>query len=978
MERHGELERETEEGYELASVFRGAGGVDSANTNPDGSVNISSRGGRRVTAGIVRIPQEPICGVDPMVAFMYSSNQLSVRERVESGSTTSVPDMVQIFRTIDPGTSLAELERAAKTSNSKMLQLADCLMVGLHGWPRDPQRACDLFRAAACGCTEEELQYIGGIPVGDPKAMIASANLAVTQLKSLCGYTVSENCPFHEWISKGLADDMRFLREVFKWTADAVRLHGHVTSLTLMIGSTIKEMNLINDRRVSGDRVFQVLCEILLQASEYREKQMQIVKMQEKGKLPRGDPSDAVIQSFKPKAIEIFQSLPKKDDAIHIEFKQVPRPPFPMVVISYIPSTRKVVKIVRLGESLQLTPFSMEAFQHVWLRIAFDIHLGRLGTNERCRPKAFTVLDDGHGNKAFATYLREQLRGCDTEVRLVTQADTVKTGRRTRSTYSDLSQEMMELFLEIPGFMIDAESSDDVVARAQEDYVDRIISRRESENESDDDALHSQAEQMKQRGNEYFQSQDFNSAVRCYSLALGHMRRIIKHNQTTYKLLGTTLSNRAACFLGLLDGQQVHSIEFRKVYARNAINDCTTALESTWASSALPSGIIGKLRFRRDKATASYDSLSNGDFLVAGALSSNGHEDDGNREITQPIAETSVEEIQQANPKKVTLPSDTVDLLVECGEVLFESHLAKNAKDGCPICLREFNGELLRSYSTVLPCGEHALCANCTCTLKVEADKAKQCPQCPLCRYSFDGDFIEGVPSVLIEKDQELASLILQLPDMEHDEKIAVAERLLWTHRFEVSAVVDALEALLDGRVSGLFFRSDGDLTHEQKDGIYRKARQPVLKLEEELKQLLEEQRLIFDSKSLSKICSHIRKVRKELAAAREKAREEVYSRCNTVGAMGAETEGGTITVDYHGLHVSEMRMKFKDHILSILPAVGKVTVITGRGRHSVGKESKLKKALFKLIGEYENLYWQKIEGNDGAVLVFWRTKNGN
>jgi DNA-nicking Smr family endonuclease len=117
--------------------------------------------------------------------------------------------------------------------------------------------------------------------------------------------------------------------------------------------------------------------------------------------------------------------------------------------------------------------------------------------------------------------------------------------------------------------------------------------------------------------------------------------------------------------------------------------------------------------------------------------------------------------------------------------------------------------------------------------------------------------------------------------------------------------------------------------------------------------------------------------VRLELGEAREKAREEVYSNMNNVGTMGAEQDGGMIQVDYHGLHVAEMRKKFKDHIVPIIAEVKMIMVITGRGSHSVGSEGKLKKALLKLIGEYENLYWQRVEGNDGAVLVLWRKKKG-
>ena len=137
-------------------------------------------------------------------------------------------------------------------------------------------------------------------------------------------------------------------------------------------------------------------------------------------------------------------------------------------------------------------------------------------------------------------------------------------------------------------------------------------------------------------------------------------------------------------------------------------------------------------------------------------------------------------------------------------------------------------------------------------------------------------------------------------------------------------------------------------MTHKQKEDIYRKARISIEKLEEKLRQLLHEQSL---------------------------ADLEIYGKMNNVGTMGAEVEGGMIQVDYHGLHVSGMRKKFKDHILLIIPEVKKVMIITGRGSHSVRKKSKLKKALQKLIGEYENLYWQRVEDNDGAILVLWRTK---
>ena len=275
---------------------------------------------------------------------------------------------------------------------------------------------------------------------------------------------------------------------------------------------------------------------------------------------------------------------------------------------------------------------------------------------------------------------------------------------------------------------------------------------------------------------------------RCYTLGIGHLRRIIKHNRISYGLLGTTLTNRAACFLALIDTQRSSSTEFLKLYARNAINDCTTALESSWASSSLPQSIQDKLRFRRDKAAASYDEYVHSsvpDMLFPHPTVVN--ESIRNIEVQRDDAVTNRVDNQQGSVTgaEISIVGDTSDddddddALVEYGDVLYKNHLAKNSHDGCPICLREFDGELVSSFSVVLPCGEHALCAPCTCTLKIQADKAKQCPQCPLCRFSFDGDFVEGIPSVIIEKDQTIANLIVQLAMMNHDEKIAVAERLL-------------------------------------------------------------------------------------------------------------------------------------------------------------------------------------------------------
>ena len=197
----------------------------------------------------------PILGVNPYVALKFVTNHLTLREQLGSDRPT-LDKIFEVFsKMIDPGTSLAQLEEEAKSSSSKMRQLADCLWVGLHGWQSDPKRAYTLYQAAAYGCAEDDETSIDSIPVGDPKAMITLATIGISQLKDEFGYGEEDPCLFHELIDEGMRSDanMIILYKIFHWLTTAMRVHGHVTSLTLMIGNSIKEMNFISDRRLVGE-----------------------------------------------------------------------------------------------------------------------------------------------------------------------------------------------------------------------------------------------------------------------------------------------------------------------------------------------------------------------------------------------------------------------------------------------------------------------------------------------------------------------------------------------------------------------------------------------------------------------------------------------------------------------------------------------------------------------------------------------------
>jgi hypothetical protein len=228
----------------------------------------------------------------------------------------------------------------------------------------------------------------------------------------------------------------------------------------------------------------------------------------------------------------------------------------------------------------------------------------------------------------------------------------------------------------------------------------------------------------------------------------------------------------------------------------------------------------------------------------------------------------------------------------------------------------------------------------------------------------------------LIEKDKILTSLILKLPIIDLDEKIAIAERLLWAHRFDLSSVIDAIESLLDGQLSCLFFRSGDDLTYEEKEAIYTRARVTVKKLERDLEVLLEEQRRTFDGKDLNKINCKMGKLRNLLFVARQKARDEINNRLGSVGDTCEDEEGhnSLIKVDYHEMHVSEMRNKFHQQVIPILPVVKKLLVLTGRSGTSAENTSKQNEALFELLSQNEvSMYCRPVNENEEAFHVFWR-----
>jgi hypothetical protein len=275
-----------------------------------------------------------------------------------------------------------------------------------------------------------------------------------------------------EWIAEGLRSCTDFLLQVFFWIHSALKLHGWVTSLTILVAKGIKATKLIDNVHrlcpISSPQGLLDLVMTMLQkivnAMEYRVKQVDFEKMQQKGKVPRGDPSRNTLGMFMPKASCIFKDIPIVSESMHIEFRQVPRSPYPTVVMAFYPVKNKIQKIVLLPADLQITPYSKESFDYTLVQILFDLHLGTLGTCVRVRPNTITVPNN-HGNSAFASVLENALQGSGTKVQLVMHTDKIKVGKH-KTTIGKLASEVMEKCLSIPGAV--GCGAVDVVARAQE------------------------------------------------------------------------------------------------------------------------------------------------------------------------------------------------------------------------------------------------------------------------------------------------------------------------------------------------------------------------------------------------------------------------------------------------------------------------------------------------------------------------------
>lgn len=469
-------------------------------------------------------------------------------------------DIIGIFKSKMPSeTSLAQLEAASRRSNDKMLTLGDALMSGVHGWSRDSERACLCYRAAAWGCQEDEEPSRRGIPVGSPEAMVAYAQIIFYVIqKQIVHAEHWEMVATHTLISAALQSDrgVGMFYQLLYWLTKAAR-RGHVAPLTLEIARAISDMKLSRHRQILGDEDVEVMddenvqamMELLLAVHNYNKLAINFEKLQEDGFVPRGDPSEQVLGMFAAQCRSIFADMPTSSDTVHIEYRQIPLAPFSYTVYAIVPIRKQAIKMVKLPDYLQMCPFSEESFRYAWYRIAFELHLGNPVTKERKRPKCFTVLDS-HGNRQFVEFLRNAISGSGSDVQIVSHNEPIRTGtgrRKKEIQLRSILQEVETRLLEIPNYLASERPLEQTIVFDVESSITRIANEIFMENETEQARF--RATGIKDQGNQLFGSSDFTAATKCYSIAIEVLRLMSDSSNESRLLLGTTLSNRAACYL---------------------------------------------------------------------------------------------------------------------------------------------------------------------------------------------------------------------------------------------------------------------------------------------------------------------------------------------------------------------------------------------------------------------------------------------
>lgn len=334
--------------------------------------------------------------------------------------------------------------------------------------------------------------------------------------------------------------------------------------------------------------------------------------------------------------------------------------------------------------------------------------------------------------------------------------------------------------------------------------------------------------------------------------------------------------------------------------------------------------------------------------------------------------------------------------LLVSGDQLQGMKLSVNANeknDACPICLDSFQKELSGTMCAILPC-QHSCCLPCLIKEDEDIDAGRADPTnsasrhkerlCCCCRHPRDRVLESSISELVCIPTIQNRLKLLQGISLQ--DKRDIVTSLLRANRFVIFKVERALEDMLIGSLSmpttTTSVQQSIDLTAEEKEQIYWEAQRPVLQLRKELKDAKWAVHTLKRKKQTGPILADaqlvVQEMEQKLFHAIQNCREDTYNRINSRGAMGTAQTTGEVQVDYHSLHVRDAKRKFDDLLLPLLPVLGKVAIITGKGKRSASGTSVLQAALKDHIENYPDeskrdcLRWEPVSTNDGVIRVLW------
>eukprot|EP01135_Chromosphaera_perkinsii_P003183 Nk52_evm5s237 gene=Nk52_evmTU5s237 len=318
----------------------------------------------------------------------------------------------------------------------------------------------------------------------------------------------------------------------------------------------------------------------------------------------------------------------------------------------------------------------------------------------------------------------------------------------------------------------------------------------------------------------------------------------------------------------------------------------------------------------------------------------------------------------------------------------------------CPSCFHPWSLFEAIKMAIVLPCG-HAVCTECL--VKMEKANFEECVyeyvwdntegrgtyptyseynvqfNCPECRqpaphYAL-GQLYEYYLEVYLKQHQRLFIKQKIFPTV--DDVNSFLTELLQEYDFDLSKIHDIvmeyIAAFDHGRVR--------DLSHEEKQEIFVDAQAPIEELKK-AKSKLEHNIEVMELKGkvmtgrYERSVQELMRVRDRLQRMYESAYDDIFERINTgssnMGVMkpGKGDQLDELQIDLHGMTVKHGVRKLNELVLPIIPTIGRVVVVTGRGLHSEEEgESPLKRSVWK-YAEENGLIASEVKHNPGAVRL--------